>query len=143
MEFRGIYEYAIDGRGRSPIPARYREAFEDGVVLVQNPDGCIDVYTPAGYDAWASFLTKEKPNRQRSRRLRRGFFARSIDVEVDRQGRILVPPFLRQHAELSGAVVMVGRGECLEMWEPKRWEGEQALIDEEYDTALESMEERT
>lgn len=143
MEFRGTYEYAIDARGRLPIPARYRAAFEEGVVLVQSPDGCVDVYTPDGYDAWASFLTREKPNRQRSRRLRRGFFARSIDVEVDRQGRILVPPFLRQHADLASTVLMVGRGECLEMWDPKRWEAEQALIDEEYEAALESMEEQT
>jgi len=142
MVFRGTYEYAIDARGRLPIPARYRETFQEGVVLVQSPDGCIDVYTPSGYDAWASFLTSEKPNRQRSRRLRRGFFGRSIDVELDKQGRILVPPFLRQHADLSGTVLMVGRSECLEMWSPQRWEAEQALIDEEYEAALESMEER-
>ena len=143
MEFRGTYDYTIDVRGRLPIPARYREAFEAGVVLVQSPDGCIDVYTSSGYDAWASFLTREKPNRQRSRRLRRGFFGRSIDVDLDRQGRILVPPFLRQHADLSTTVLMVGRGECLEMWNPERWEAEQALIDEEYEAALESMEDRS
>ena len=142
MVFRGTYEYAIDARGRLPIPARYREAFEGGLVLVQSPDGCIDVYTPSGYDAWASFLTRDKPNRQRSRRLRRGFFGRSIDVELDKQGRILVPTFLRQHADLSSSVLMVGRNECLEIWDPQRWEAEQALIDEEYEAALESMEER-
>jgi MraZ protein len=142
MEFRGTYEYAIDGRGRVPIPARYRDAFVEGIVLVQSPDGCIDVYTPSGYNEWASFLTQEKPNRQRGRRLRRGFFGRSIDADLDRQGRVLVAPFLRQHADLSGSVLMVGRGECLEIWNPKRWEAEEALIDEEYEAALESMEER-
>jgi MraZ protein len=142
MVFRGTYEYAIDARGRVPLPARYRDAFAEGVVLVQSPDGCIDVYTPSGYDAWASFLTKVKPNRQRGRRLRRGFFGRSIDAELDRQGRILVPSFLRQHADLSAAVLMIGRGECLEIWNPKHWEAEAALVDEEYDAALESMEER-
>jgi MraZ protein len=143
MDFRGTYEYAIDARGRMPIPARYRDAFAEGIVLVQSPDGCIDIYTPSGYDAWASFLIKERPNRQRSRRLRRGFFGRSIDTDVDRQGRILVPAFLRQHADLSGAVLIVGRGECLEVWNPRRWEAEAALVDEEYEAALESMEPRT
>ena len=142
MDFRGTYEYAIDARGRMPVPARYRDAFAEGIVLVQSPDGCIDIYTPSGYDAWASFLTKERPNRQRGRRLRRGFFGRSIDTDVDRQGRILVPSFLRQHAELSGAVLIVGRGECLEVWNPRRWEAEAALVDEEYEAALESMEQR-
>jgi MraZ protein len=143
MDFRGTYEYAIDARGRMPVPARYRDAFAEGIVLVQSPDGCIDIYTPSGYDTWASFLIKERPNRQRSRRLRRGFFGRSIDTDVDRQGRILVPAFLRQHADLSGAVLIVGRGECLEVWNPRRWEAEAALVDEEYEAALESMEPRT
>lgn len=143
MDFRGTYDYAIDARGRLPIPARYRDTFQEGAVLVQSPDGCIDVYTSSGYDAWASFLTREKPNRQRRRRLRRGFFGRSIDIDLDGQGRILVPTFLRQHADLSSTVIMVGRGECLEMWSPERWEAEQALIDEEYEAALEAMEDRT
>ena len=142
MVFRGTYEYAIDGRGRLPLPARFRDVFAEGMVLVQSPDGCLDVYTPSGYDAWAGFLTQQSANRQRARRLRRGFFARSFDVDLDRQGRILVPAFLRQHADLSGSVLLVGRGECLEIWNPKRWEAEAALVDEEYDATLESMEER-
>jgi len=142
MVFRGTFEYAIDGRGRLPIPARYRDSFAEGMVLVQSPDGCIDIYTPEGYEAWGSFLTRVKPNRQRGRRLRRGFFGHSIDVELDKQGRILVPPFLRQHADLSGTVLVIGRNECLEIWNPQRWEAEDALVNEEYEAALESMEER-
>jgi len=142
MVFRGTFEYAIDGRGRLPIPVRYRDAFADGVILVQGLEGCVEVYTPSGYDAWASFLTKEKPNRQRGRRLRRRFFGGSMDAELDRQGRLLVPPLLRQHAGLSGTVLMIGRDECLEIWSPDRWEAEHALADEAYETALESLEER-
>jgi MraZ protein len=142
MVFRGTYEYAIDGRGRLPIPARYRDAFADGVILVQGPEGCVEVYTPSGYEAWANFLTKERPNRQRGRRLRRGFFGRSMDAELDRQGRLLVPPLLRQHAGLSGTVLMVGRNECLEIWNRDRWEAEEALVDEAYEAALETLEER-
>lgn len=142
MVFRGTYEYAIDGRGRLPIPARYRDAFVDGVILVQGPEGCVEVYTPSGYEAWANFLTKERPNRQRGRRLRRGFFGRSMDADLDRQGRLLVPPLLRQHAGLSGTVLMVGRNECLEIWNPERWQAEEALVDEAYEAALETLEER-
>ena len=142
MVFRGTYEYAIDARGRLPLPARFRDAFAEGVVLVHSPDGCIDVYTPSEYDAWAGFLTQQRANRQRARRLRRGFFGRSYDVDLDRQGRILVPPLLRQYADLSGTVLVVGRGECLEIWNPRRWEAEAALVDEEQDATLESMEVR-
>ena len=65
-----------------------------------------------------------------------------MDAELDRQGRLLVPPLLRQHAGLSGTVFMIGRDECLEIWSPDRWEAEHALADEAYETALESLEER-
>jgi MraZ protein len=65
-----------------------------------------------------------------------------MDAELDRQGRLLVPPLLRQHAGLSGTVLMVGRNECLEIWNPDRWEAEEALVDEAYEAALETLEER-
>jgi MraZ protein len=58
------------------------------------------------------------------RRARRAFDSNSQEVELDRQGRILVPPRFRQEAGLNGAVVVVGRHECLEIWNPERWERE-------------------
>jgi MraZ protein len=142
MAFRGTFEYTIDDRGRVPVPARYREAFAAGVVLVEAEDGCVELYTTTGYEEEAAFLTRQRAHRKRSRRLRRGFFGRSMDADMDRQGRILLPPRFRQHGELNGAVIVVGRGECLEVWNPARWEAERALVDQEFGAALESLEER-
>lgn len=142
MAFRGTYEYTIDDRGRVPLPARYREAFAAGVVLVEAEDGCVELYTATGYEEEAAFLTSQRAHRKKSRRLRRGFFARSMDADMDRQGRVLLPPRFRQHGDLNGAVIVVGRGECLEVWNPARWEAERALVDQEFGAALESLEER-
>jgi MraZ protein len=142
MAFRGTYEYTIDDRGRLPIPARYRNVFASGLVLVEADDGCVELYTVEGYDEWAEFITRQPAHRRKSRRLRRGFFGRSMDAEMDRQGRVLLPPRLRQHGDLNGAVIVVGRGECLEVWNPARWEAEGALVKDEYGAALESLEER-
>jgi MraZ protein len=142
MVFRGTFEYTLDDRGRIPIPARYRPAFVKGVVLADGRDGCIEVYTSESYEEEAEFLLKQRPTRKKSRRLRRGFFGRSWDVEVDGQGRILLPARLRQRAGLDGAVLMIGRGECLEIWNTQRWSEEEQAIDEEYEINLESMEER-
>jgi MraZ protein len=100
------------------------------------------VYTAEAYEKEAAFLINQRPTRKKSRRLRRGFFGRSFDVDLDGQGRILLPPRLRQHGDLNGAVLIVGRGECLEIWNPQRWAGEEEDIDEKYESDLESLEER-
>jgi MraZ protein len=141
MVFRGTFEYSLDNRGRIPIPARYRASFGTGAVLVESQDGCVEVYTSEAYEKEAEFLITQRPTRKKARRLRRGFFGRSLDAELDGQGRILLPPRLRQHGDLDGPVLIVGRGECLELWNPQRWGVEQKEIDEKYEADLESVEE--
>lgn len=132
MGFRGLYDHKVDDRGRVALPARYRQEFLAGAILTMSADGCVQVYTPEGFD--------EKSNREASvpdtarfgRRSRRRFDAPSYDVELDRQGRILLPPRLRTGAALEGPVVIAGCRECLEIWNPERWDDElQAAMDQE------------
>ena len=60
--------------------------------------------------------------------MRRGFFPLSVDADLDRQGRILLPADYRRDAQLNGAVVIVGNRECLEIWSPQRWEQESGQV---------------
>jgi MraZ protein len=142
MVFRGTFEYSLDNRGRIPVPARFRASFGSGAVLAEGQDGCVEVYTADSYDEEAEFITSQRPTRKKARRLRRGFFGHSFDADLDGQGRILLPPRLRQHGDLNGAVLIVGRAECLEIWNPKRWAAEEEQIEAEYEVDMESMEER-
>lgn len=132
MGFRGLYDHRLDDRGRVALPARYRNEFSAGAILSMSPDGCVQVYTPEGFD--------EKSNREASvpdtakvgRRSRRRFDATSYDVELDRQGRILLPPRLREAGALQGPVIIAGCRECLEIWNPERWDDElQASMEQE------------
>lgn len=122
VDFRGKYEHTIDDRGRVSLPARYRNEFAERVVLLLSEDGCIEVYTEGGFNEVASHTAVEPPTTREGRRARRGFYSDSYDTELDRQGRILIPPRLRQQAEVDGAVVIAGRKECLEIWNPGRLE---------------------
>ena len=141
MTFRGSYDYAIDDRGRVPLPPRYRDAFREGVILVQGREGCVEVYTVRDYEEEAKLYTSEAASKLSGRRLRRGFFARSWDGDLDRQGRLLVPRPFRQWADVDGQVVMAGRGECLEIWSGERWQAElEAVSNEDYEDELESGE---
>ena len=120
VEFRGKYEHTIDDRGRVSIPARYRNEFLDKIILTMSADGCIEVYTEDGFNHVASHVSVEPPTTPEGRRARRAFYSESFDTELDRQGRILIPPPLRRLAAVDGTVVIAGRKECLEIWNPRR-----------------------
>jgi MraZ protein len=120
VEFRGKYEHSIDDRGRVSLPARYRNELTGKIILTMSVDGCIEVYTQEGFDEVASHVAVDPPTTPEGRRARRAFYSESFDTELDRQGRILIPPPLRQSAAVDGTVVIAGRKECLEIWNPRR-----------------------
>ncbi len=124
MAFRGTYEHTLDDRGRVALPARYRHEFIDGAVLTLGPEGCIEVYTPVGFNDMSDSVAAEPATTTYGRRSRRRFDAQSFDTELDRQGRILIPARFRETAGINGGVIIAGRRECLEIWNPQRWERE-------------------
>lgn len=124
--FLGRYEYAMDARGRVPVPPRYRDLFTRGAVLSQGPDPCLRLFTAESFDEQASLYTAEPATERTGRTTRRSFFAQSFSVELDGQGRILIPGALRTYAGLESNVIVVGAGEWLEIWHPERFESEMA-----------------
>ncbi len=126
MYFLGRYEYAMDARGRVPLPPRFRDDFARGAVLSQGPDLCLRLFTAESFDQQAALYTSEPATERSGRIMRRGFFARSFSVELDRQGRILIPGSLRAYASLEASVAVVGAGEWLEIWNPERLDAEMA-----------------
>jgi MraZ protein len=122
MPFRGLFEHTLDDRGRVALPARYRQEFESGAVLTLGPDGCVVVYTQEGFLERSKEGASDSSLTRIGRMKRRVFDAFSFDVELDRQGRILVPAKFSDTAGLDGPVVIAGVRECLEIWNPERWE---------------------
>ena len=143
MYFLGTFDYAMDERGRIPLPPRYRDAFRDGIVLSQgSPDNCLRLHTPDSFEQQAADFTSESRLHRRGRDMRRALFPRTHLAELDKQNRVLVPPPLREFAGLSGRVLVVGAGECLEVWSPEAYEAEMAAVDARLERTLESIETR-
>ena len=128
--FLGRYEYAMDERGRVPVPPRYRELFAHGAVLNQGPDPCLRLFTAESFEQQATLYTSEPAIERGGRVTRHGFFANSFSVELDGQGRMLIPAPLRVYAGLEGSVVVAGAGEWLEIWDPGQFEAEMAAVSE-------------
>ena len=124
--FLGRYDYAMDDRGRVPIPPRYRDLFARGAMLNQGPDPCLRLFTAESFEQQAELHTREPALERAGRMTRHAFFANSFSVELDRQGRILIPGPLRSYARLEGNVIIAGAGEWLEVWNPGQFETEMA-----------------
>ena len=126
--FFGSFDHAVDDRGRVAVPARYRHAFAEGGVLRASADGCIELYTSDGFEQEIrSRLGDHVSTRDiEGRRVRRGFLPGAFTVELDGQGRVLLPAAIREAAALTGRAVVIGCGDYVELWSPERWEGERA-----------------
>jgi transcriptional regulator MraZ len=141
--FRGSYEYTVDERGRVPLPRQYRERLGgDAVMVVDGNEGCLEIYSMREYDARAAAIERQPDTTENGRRLRRAFYGNAREVPIDKQTRILVPAPMREAAEIEGAVVIVGRGTVLELWNRQRWENENTIVKERYSEALEQLFER-
>ena len=119
--FMGEYNHTIDAKGRIIIPSKFREALGENFVVTLGLDGCLFVYPN---EEWLTFVNQLKnlPGNKDARQLQRYFMAGAADCEVDKQGRILIPSKLREHASLDKDVVFVGVLSKIEIWSKERWE---------------------
>jgi MraZ protein len=125
MAFRGRFDHQLDDRGRVAVPAKYRDQFPNNLaVITPSPEGCLRLYPEAAFEAMSEKYSKTPATILDGRRARRAFDGMAHDMELDRQGRILIPARLREQAGLNGAVVVSGNRECLEIWNPEAYERE-------------------
>lgn len=120
----GQYAYTLDSKGRLTVPSRFRDELPPEVVVTRGLDRCLVVYPLDAWEEIAQKVTALPITDPRGRALRRIFFADAMNIELDKQGRILVPDRLRDYAglDLSSEVVIVGLDRFLELWNPERWE---------------------
>ena len=121
--FLGQYQHSIDSKGRLTIPSRYRELLvDDGAYLTQGFDRNLMVLTPDMFERISQRLNRMSMTEPNARLLRRLIFSSAERVVVDKAGRILIPDYLKQVAELEGDANIVGVGEYFEIWSPDIWD---------------------
>ena len=138
----GQHDCRVDDKGRLAIPARLRGSFRDGVVLAQGLDRCIIAYPVTEWQKFSEQYAVSPIARTKSRRMSRFVFATAFDLELDSQGRVVLPTALRSYADIGEEVFVVGAGRYLEIWDKGLWGEEKALIDEQAWQLAEGMEER-
>ena len=119
--FMGEYSHTVDTKGRLIIPSRFRETLGDKFVVTKGMDGCLFVYDYAGWSIFDEKLKTLSLSKKDHRTFVRHFLAGAAEVEVDKQGRILIPAKLREYAQLEKDVTLVGVGSRIEIWDDARW----------------------
>ncbi len=136
--FMSEYNHMVDAKGRLIIPSKYREVLGDKFVVTKGLDGCLFVYDNAEWTAFEEKLRALPISKKDNRMFARHFLAGAAEVEVDKQGRILIPGNLREFADITKDVTLVGVAGHIEIWNRQRWEAMQ----EEEDESMEDIAER-
>jgi MraZ protein len=126
--FLGQSSHSIDSKGRLTVPVKFRELLTAGAYVTQGFERNLMVYTTESFARLArraSTLTSTDPE---ARAVRRVIFGGATEVSLDSAGRILIPPFLRQYAQVDGEATVVGAGEYFEIWNSEAWIKELASV---------------
>ena len=118
----GEYEHTLDEKNRLTLPAKFRQAFGEGVVVTRGMDGCLFVFTRR---AWEDFVADRLEGlntfSREARQMSRFIFAGATEGELDKQGRVMLPPSLLEHASLGREVVVAGVRDHVEIWDRDAW----------------------
>lgn len=125
--FRGINAINVDGKGRIAMPTRYRDALlaEDAgalVVTIDTEETCLLLYPVKAWEVIETNLQQLPSFNAQARRIQRLLIGHATDIELDNNGRVLLPPLLREHAQLDKHVVLIGQGNKFEVWNEALWQ---------------------
>ena len=119
--FLGRFENRLDDKGRLAMPAKFRARLAEGFVVTRGFEGCLTIFPMNEWQALAENLARFPVTDQKARALRRVLFAQAADTELDKQGRMLIPEYLREAAGLQADVIVAGMDGYIELWDVERW----------------------
>lgn len=129
--FLGEFEHTIDDKGRLTIPAKFRAELAKGVVVTRGLDRCLFVYPLEEWQKLAGKVSQLPITHPNARMFSRLIFSGAADLSPDRQGRVLLPPQLREYAGLDGEAVVIGVSTRLEIWSKPTWTKVRREVEEE------------
>lgn len=120
--FIGEYQHSIDEKGRLAVPIKFRAELAKGAVVTRGLDNCLFLYTQKDWEQLADKLAKLPISKANTRAFARLMLAGAMDCEIDKQGRVMLPDYLRKYAGVRKNVVVAGLYNRLEIWDAAAWE---------------------
>ena len=135
----GEYNHTVDAKGRMIMPAKFREQLGEQFVVTKGVDGCLYVYSSEEWGRIEEKFREVNLTTKDARKFMRFFFAGAVECEIDKQGRTLIPPMLREHAGLNKELVIIGVSNRVEIWSQEKWDNYSEAEDLEADELAEKM----
>ncbi|CAA9317982.1 MAG: Cell division protein MraZ [uncultured Nocardioidaceae bacterium] len=130
--FLGTYAPRLDDKGRLILPARFRDDLQGGLVITKGQERCLNVYTPAGFAELTEDSGRISATDAAGRAYVRILFSGAADEVPDKQGRVTIPPRLREYANLTRDCAVIGARDHIEIWEASAWAAYEAAQEEAY-----------
>ena len=137
--FIGEYTHTIDDKNRLSLPAKFRSEMGKKVVITPGLDACLFVFTQKEWGQISARLSESSLLQADNRSFNRFMFAGATEVEIDSIGRILVPDFLRDRANLKNKAVVIGVSSRVEIWNEKVWHEYKKVVEKQTDTLAEKL----
>jgi MraZ protein len=119
--FIGEYSHNLDDKGRMAVPAQFRRDLSKGAVVTRGLDNCLFLYTKTEWEKLAEKLANLPISQSNTRAFSRLMLAGAMDVEMDKQGRVILPEYLRSFAGIKKNLVIAGLYNRLEIWDQELW----------------------
>jgi MraZ protein len=141
--FRGSFEHSVDSKGRVSVPAKFRdiiaERYEGKLVMTMDLDQCVTVYPLEEWERVEEKIRNVPQMQKEVKDYMRFIFSAATEIDLDRQGRILIPLGLREHAGISKSVVVVGIINKFEIWDSATWNARRSQNGDKISETLASL----
>lgn len=135
----GEYKHNLDNKGRLAVPAKFREKIKKGAIITRGLDHCLFVFDLKDWENLVQKLISLPLVQSNSRAFVRLMLAGASDVSLDKQGRILIPDYLREYASLKKEVVITGLYNRIEIWDSENWKNYKLKTEEDSDEIAEKL----
>lgn len=139
--FMGEYYHTIDSKGRLIIPVKFRESIGELFIITKGLDQCLFVYPKHEWSNIEQKMRNLSFTQKDARAFMRFFFSGAVDCEVDKQGRTLIPPTLRDYANIEKEVAIIGVSSRVEIWSKSSWDNYSNNARVSYENIAEKMVE--
>ena len=137
--FMGEYHHGLDAKGRLIIPAKFREELGEGAVITRGLDNCLFLFPQEEWSVLESKLKALPLTKSDARQFVRFLFSGATECELDKQGRINLPPNLREFASIEKDAVVIGVSSRVEIWSKERWESYVDDAEESFEDIAENI----
>ncbi len=137
--FLSRFGHTIDNKGRLTIPAKYRTSLAAGVVVTRGIDRCLYIYPLGEWERLAEKVRQLPLTKKDARAFVRLLFSAAADCIPDKQGRVLIPAYLREYADLQDEVIIAGLDNRVEVWNPGAWEQNNSELEQDAEALAEKL----